>query len=744
MAIALLLFAICPLVVLSGVTYFQYRNSLETARLEQLGQVASCKTDALTSLIAAYKADISGVREHHIVRYNLPALVRSPSGPAATLLRRTMDPQLRQRQAASGLSDIMLVSPSGEIVYESEPSRGRVGRAPGAEWRKAFLKGKDGVFLSDIIAEGGRSLMLLTAPVSDLDGRFAGVLCFEIDMLSVYDTLRAGAGMGKSGETLVGKRTGGHVVFLTPLKYGEGPGIPRRMPIGGALGGPVQEAAQGRSGSGRMTDYRGEDVIAAWRHIPGLNWGLVAKMDAAEAFADANRLGAVTLALIAAVLLLGGFGVSYIDRSVTRPIERLARGAHAIGAGNLDYKIGAAGEDELGRLSLAFDKMADDLKKIAASRDELDKEVSERRSAEASLRDSEMRMQRAQEMAHLGSWELDVAGNRFTWSDETYDILGLKPREVKASYDAFFAAVHPDDRAAVDAAYVGSLRAGKDSYEIEHRIVRKKTGEVRVVHQKCMHVRDEAGRILRTHGMVHDITERKKAEDALKTANKNLEDFAYVASHDLQEPLRTMSGFAELLRRRYGGRLDKEADEFLGYIVDGAQRLQTLISDLLAYSRAGRFDAPAAAVDCNAVLARVVRNLGPAVNKCGAEITSGRLPVLEGRETSFFQLFQNLIGNAIKFRGQEASRVHVDAAKQDGEWLFSVRDNGIGIDPQYGELIFQMFKRLHTREEYPGTGIGLPICKKIVEACSGRIWVESEKGKGSVFYFTIPVKESEQ
>lgn len=240
--------------------------------------------------------------------------------------------------------------------------------------------------------------------------------------------------------------------------------------------------------------------------------------------------------------------------------------------------------------------------------------------------------------------------------------------------------------------------------------------------------------------LLEEITERKWAEEALKRSNENLEQFAYVASHDLQEPLRMMASYSSLLERRYKGRLDTDADEFIGYIVDGAKRMQKLINDLLTYSRVGRTDKNVEIIDCNSILDKVIKSMMHTIEDNKAIVTHDELPVLTGNESSFVQLFQNLIGNAIKFHGTETPRIHVNAVRKGNEWLFSVRDNGIGLEPQYKYRIFQIFQRLHSRDEYPGTGIGLSICKKIVESYDGHIWVDSELGKGSVFYFTIAVK----
>jgi hypothetical protein len=656
------------------------------------------------------------------------------------------------------------------------------------------------------------------------------------------------------------------------------------------------------------------------------------------------------------------------------------------------------------------------------------------------LAESEARLARAQELAHLGSWELDLARNQLTWSDEVYRIFGVDPQEFAASYEAFLESVHPEDRAAADGAYTESIRQHKEGYEIEHRVVRAKTGEVRWVHEKCQHFFDGDGRITRSIGMVLDITERRKAEFALarehqelqtildsvpawifykdknnrflrvnrafseimgapkdpltgksvwdlypaeqadayyrddlevmasgapklgivepisiggqtrwvqtdkipyrddqgnvegiiglslditehkqaeealerslrrfellaetagellqsaapqeiveslcrkvmehldcqaffnfladekagrlrlnayagispeqarpiewldygvavcgcvaaeghrivaeriqctpdertelvksygikayachpllgpdgkilgtlsfgtrnrdtfspddlslmkavtdqvsvamirmqgeqalrRTAedlarsNRDLEQFAYVSSHDLREPLRTVIGFVQILQERYRDKLDAKAGEYIRFAVEGSKRMQQLIDDLLAYSRVGSSGAAVKIICAQQPLERALESLQGSIEEAQARITADPMPTLTADGTLLAQVFQNLIGNAIKFRSERPLEIHIGAGRGQNCWQFRVKDNGIGMDPRYIEKIFVIFQRLHSRDRYPGTGIGLSICKKIVEQHGGTIWAESEPGKGSSFYFTIP------
>ncbi|MBW2567175.1 MAG: PAS domain-containing sensor histidine kinase [Deltaproteobacteria bacterium] len=242
-----------------------------------------------------------------------------------------------------------------------------------------------------------------------------------------------------------------------------------------------------------------------------------------------------------------------------------------------------------------------------------------------------------------------------------------------------------------------------------------------------------------------EITQRKRAQEKLKetlaelaSSNTDLEQFAYVASHDLQEPLRMISSYVQLLARRYSGKLDADADEFIGFAVDGAARMQKLINGLLTYSRVGRRRKPFEPTDVNYVLSLTLVDLENAIEESHAIITNDELPTVMADQAQVSQLLQNLLSNSIKFRGEGPPHIHISSEQENGQWIFSVSDDGIGIDPQYHERIFAIFQRLHGRTEYDGTGIGLSVCKSIVERHGGNIWLESKSGSGSTFCFSIP------
>jgi PAS domain S-box-containing protein len=366
--------------------------------------------------------------------------------------------------------------------------------------------------------------------------------------------------------------------------------------------------------------------------------------------------------------------------------------------------------------------------------------------AQLRLRESEARFRQTFELAASGICHV-IDGRFVSVNKALCEILGYAERQLlgKSVKDVS----HPDDRDLTDAERARIRRGEIESARFEKRYVRGDDGAVIWCEVAIALVRDVFGVPQYEVAIFDDITDRKRqqaalheAHEELKRSNQELEQFAYVASHDLQEPLRMVASYTQLLERRYESKLDANAREFMAYIVDGATRMKQLIEDLLAYSRVGTKGAEFSPASVEAALRRALYNLRTAIEEAGAAVTHDALPTLPADEGQLAQLLQNLMGNALKFRSASVPRIHLGVSETETDWQFEVRDNGIGIEPQYYERIFMVFQRLHNKGEYPGTGIGLAICKKVVERHGGRIWVQSRPAQGpnqgSSFFFTLP------
>lgn len=343
----------------------------------------------------------------------------------------------------------------------------------------------------------------------------------------------------------------------------------------------------------------------------------------------------------------------------------------------------------------------------------------------------------------------ETGGNKEFISENVIELLGYPSSKFISNRNFFNTIVHPGDFKILESRTKAWVEAGKPGILNTEFRCRRADGTYIWIEDHIIHIKsDKEGEPDSMAGVLINVTEHKSIEEKLKQladklsiSNKELEQFAYVASHDLQEPLRMVASYIQLLQKRYKGKLDGDADEFIGYAVDGVVRMKTLINDLLIYSRVNTQELPLEAVDCNKVIETVQHSLNTSIRESGAKIVSDTLPTVYANTLQLTQLFQNLISNAIKFKRDIPPVVEISSKKTSDEWLFSVSDNGIGIESEYAEKIFIIFQRLHNYNEYPGTGIGLAICKKIVEKLGGRIWLESEPGKGSTFNFTIPIPE---
>ena len=441
-------------------------------------------------------------------------------------------------------------------------------------------------------------------------------------------------------------------------------------------------------------------------------------------------------ATVLAVLLFSSWIALLISSKlgavIATPISKLVQATTSVSQTS-DYSIRAQklSQDELGVLVDRFNEM---LAGIQSRDHNLRAALNDR---EAALQDAEKARERFRFMAESMPQKIFTAtpgGDMDYLNRQWIDFTGLSFKQIKNSGWTRF--VHPDDIEANIRTWQESIESG-EPFHFQHRF-RRADGAYRWHLTRAHAMRDADGNISNWIGSNTDIHEQKEKEDELRRANDDLQQFAYSASHDLQEPIRNVAVYSEIVAKRYHSLLDADGQQFLGFLREGGRRLAMLIHDLLAYTRAGVIEEGATTVDSSVVLEHAVSSLAEAVRENDATITHGPLPEVHIGETHLQQLFQNLISNALKYRNADPPLIHISAARHGAALRFSVQDNGIGIDPQYKEKIFGVFKRLHRDQKYNGTGIGLAICQRVVERYGGRIWVESAPGRGATFYFTIP------
>ena len=535
--------------------------------------------------------------------------------------------------------------------------------------------------------------------------------------------------------------------------------------------------------------------------IGGQEFRVITEKPFSEAMALTIRFAAeIGLVLLAAMVAAGVVALAAV-RVIIRPIERLATVAKALQSGRLDQRANITSNDEMGTLGEAFDTMADKLLEtidaLALQNTELQSNIASRQFAEQELESQKQELASSNReleghykitriFAESGDLEskataalenlVDLSGADWATlrlANETEPGLHLTaaagpaavespPVPVITQAQVISTAAYTEGRISVINDYAAVPTASQRLLDLGMQsmvILPVKAGErtlglVTVISKSKNHFIPDLVNLLTStvdglgvlveNSILYDETEKAHQElqqlaEALSRSNQELEQFANIASHDLQEPLRMVSSYTQLLASRYKDKLDSEAQEFIGYAVDGAKRMQAQIKDLLEWSRLTTQSIPFEPTVCSEIFEQATGNLSVSIEERGAIVTSDPLPTVNGDRSQLVSVFQNLIGNGIKYQGDQQPRLHVSAVENGDEWLFSFSDNGIGIEPQYAERIFVIFQRLHGKSEYSGTGIGLAICKKVIERHGGRIWVESEPQKGSTFYFTLPM-----
>ena len=674
-------------------------------------------------------------REAHIARqeknWRDTASGQITDTPFSRLLRERFTWFLRTTTGA----EIFITNRYGTVAAQTYAT-GKYFHADESWWLQAK---KDGIYIQDIrYSEDDRPGSLTIAlRIDDHAGNPAGVIMAIVPVESIIGHTWTGMKPYESTKVELFTRKGVRLfsswtgnlpgdaadqLFINELKRQSGYFID-------ATARPIQ-----------MIAYADSEGIESYR---GLEWILAFRHDKAEILAESGRLQK-WLFYIGAILVFGALAAGVlISKSIVDPILQLRDGCQAVADGNLRKQINVKGRDEVAELASVFNRMTTIFNITYI---QLKQKIAACEMAHVLLEENEQRLFQFLDAMPVGVFIIDHTGAPYFTNQAAQAILGkgivagAGPERLAEAYHFFVAGTdepYPKDKMPIIQALRGQS-ATADDMEI-HRPDR--TIPIMVW---ASPVFDTRGKVLFATAAFSDISEQKQAENMLKAtarelkrSNAELEQFAYIASHDLQEPLRKVGSYMELVAERYREHLDQDGREFIDYAVDGARRMKIMINDLLVYSRVGTKGKPFIPTDAAKVMQDVLNDLELTIQDNDARVTFDPLPVVTADESQMQQLFRNLIGNAVKYRGQDPPRIHVSAQRQKHVWRFSVQDNGIGIEDRFFERIFQIFQRLHGPGRYNGTGIGLAVCKKIVERHGGSITVESTPGRGSTFSFTI-------
>jgi PAS domain S-box-containing protein len=757
LTILMLAITLVPAGFITTLTYIQAKLELQNARTSSLEKIADLKVGRIESFFAERISNAKTLQTNPLIITSFSLFAQlATDDPIFLSTKAQLDRQLNVMSEVYGFIDIMLANKEGIVIYTSNTLHSdiEVGRPLQVSYAADLLEqGSKRVYISPIfrnhLTEGNLQIAIAT-PLHTPTGELLGIAVLEVDMLPVYQFIQDTTGLGETGETLAGINKGDHALFVNTLRYDPDSALKRKAIFGSNTALPMQEALHRRPSAGISIDYRGKEILAAWRYIPLLKWGLVVKVDTEEAFKAIAWLGQVTIFFGILISILVAVTAWFIARSITKPIQVLEQGAKEIGEGNLNIRLNTGTNDEVGSLSRTFDAMAHRLKETTASRDELNQEVIERKTASKALveKAKELNFQKYALDEHAIVSITDVRGDITYANNKLCHISGFSREELLGQNHRILKSDEHSQQFYKD---LWRTIANGEPWHGEIRNFKKSGGKY-WVQATIVPFLNERGKPFQYIAIRTDITLRKEkekialiAQEAAEKASQAKSEFLANMSHEIRTPMNAILGLSELAIET---ELNNTQHDYIDKVHRSAKSLLGIINDILDFSKieAGHLDMELTDFRLEDVLDNLKNVLSLKTDETGVmlafDVPSDIPMALIGDPLRLGQILINLGGNATKFTEAGMVEISVKSVSQSDNQInlqFSIKDTGIGMSTAQQAQLFTAFNQADssTTRKYGGTGLGLAISQHLVEMMGGKIWVESAEGIGSTVYFTV-------
>ena len=768
-----LLLSPLPLAGLTWLYIQAFERILQQSELDSLSSLADKKADQINTYINERLIDgqllAKSFASLDILQAHTSQGTNSPHSEAEEQIYHDY---FRTLFETVGYYDLLLTDIAGNVVFSirHEPDFGsNLNTGP---YRNTALADahREAIALLDMqvtqarpyTPSAGKPAIFVVAPMFKA-GKVIGTLALQMDLDKLIAVTGDTTGLGKTGETVLAQLDGDQALYVGPLRHVPDAAFHYRVPQD-KLAKPMQSALAGGHGKGITRDYADVEMIGAWRYLPALRWGMVVKMDTSEAFAPLYRLQRLSMIALGLLLLAASIVALLFGRTLVTPIRQLISATKQIAGGDLNRRAPLAGCDEFRQLAASFNTMTE---RLQFYYEDLERQVEQRT---ADIRLAVEQLNDAQHIAQVGSWELDLTGNVLIWSDETYRLFDIDKDRFGATYEAFLNAIHPEDRDAVNAAYSRSLQT-REPYEITHRLLMP-DGRVKYVTERCASYFDNDRKPIRSVGTVQDVTALKQTELALKQLNEELEqrvqqrtelllhakeeadrannaksEFLSRMSHELRTPMNAIMGFAQLLETDQDAPLGTDQTDSVREIRRAGQHLLELINEVLDLARieTGRIELSLEPVEVPSLVEECIALLQPltAARQITLNLDMDGIGTVQADRLRLRQVLLNLLSNAVKYNRDGGSVAISCRPATEGRVRIAVCDSGRGIAADALPRLFKPFERVESAYNgIEGTGIGLALSKRLVEAMDGRIGVESVVGEGSTFWLELPAAEA--